>query len=120
MRRRYNTKHLTHTPAEKSYYGRKSSAEASQTFRRRRSNDLEKVLHAIAHGADHDKAVTATVAQKSDTIRQNKNTFFSAANSAGIKIFSSFTLDEMASLSTKLPLRTFAAKKTHVYSIVWL
>ena len=51
------------------------------------------------------------VAQQSDMSQQNKNTFLAAANSAAIKIFSSFTLDEMASLSTKLLLRTIAAIK---------
>ena len=94
---------------------KKSSAEANQTSWRRRSNELEKVLYAITHGADHDKAVTATVALQSDMSQQNKNTFLAAANSAAIKIFSSFTLDEMASLSTKLLLRTIAAIK-HMFT----
>ena len=94
---------------------KKSSAEAYQTSWRRRSNELEKVLYAITHGADHDKAVTATVAQQNDMSQQNKNTFLAAANSAAIKIFSSSTLDEMASLSTKLLLRTIAAIK-HMFT----
>ena len=51
----------------------KSSAVASQTFRRWRSNELENIIHAIAHGADYDKAGTATAALQTDMIQQNKN-----------------------------------------------
>ena len=96
----------------------KKLAEANQTSSRQRSNELEKVLYAITHGADHDKAVTTTVAQQSDMSQQNKNTFLAAGNSAAIKRFSSFTLDEMASLSTKLLLRKIAAIK-HMFTALF-
>ena len=63
------------------------------------------------------------VAQQSDMIRRKENAFLAAANSAGIKIFSSFILDEMVSLNTKLLLETIdvinACDQLSPLSAVW-
>ena len=91
----------------------KPSDQTSQKSLKRRSQAIEMFTGIISGAGDgRDSAV----AQNADVIRQNKAGFLAAANCAGLKVYRRFCPEDMATISTEIPLSTIAVLKQMFHS----
>ena len=87
----------------------KGSDAAVERTRKRRSQILERASQIVS--GSESTSSSATVAQQADLISRNRSAFLTAANKAGINIFGSFELKDIARLSVEIPLRTLGMLK---------